>query len=94
MLTALIGGLLGGFAMLVGALVAFRVKIEAPVLGSIMAFAAGTLECVSDVKKSTKPGDLYEVSIRTRSGFELKKTFPTKAGASKARDELLTRLLR
>ena len=57
-------------------------------------FAAGTLECVSDVEKSREPGDLFEVTIRTRSGFELTKKFPTKAGASKARDELLTRLLR
>jgi hypothetical protein len=57
-------------------------------------FAAGTLECVGDVVKSEQPGDLFEVSIRTRSGFMLTKTFPTKAGASKARDELLTRLLR
>ena len=57
-------------------------------------FAAGMLECVSDVVKSEQPGDLYEVTIRTRSGFELTKAFPTKAGASKARDDLLTRLLR
>jgi hypothetical protein len=57
-------------------------------------FAAGTLECVSDVHKSAEPGDLFEVTLRTRSGFELTKKFPTKAGASKARDELLTRLLR
>jgi hypothetical protein len=57
-------------------------------------FAAGTLECVSDVKKAKEPGDLFEVTLRTRSGFELTKKFPTKAGASKARDELLTRLLR
>jgi hypothetical protein len=57
-------------------------------------FAAGALECVSDVVKSEQPGDLYEVTIRTRSGLERTKTFPTKAGASKARDELLTRLLR
>jgi hypothetical protein len=57
-------------------------------------FAAGTLECVGDVVKSDQPGDFFEVSIRTRSGFMLTKTFPTKAGASKARDELLTRLLR
>ena len=57
-------------------------------------FAAGTLECVSDVEKSPEPGDLYQVTLRTRSGFELTRKFPTKAGASKARDELLTRLLR
>jgi len=57
-------------------------------------FAAGTLECVSEVTKSKQPGDLFEVTIRTRSGFALTKKFPTKAGASKARDELLTRLLR
>jgi hypothetical protein len=57
-------------------------------------FAAGTLECVSDVRKSEDPGDLYELSIRTRSGFELGKRFATKAGAEKARDELLTYLLR
>jgi hypothetical protein len=57
-------------------------------------FAAGALECVSDVMKSKEPGDMYEVTIRTRSGFERTKTFPTKAGASKARDDLLTRLLR
>ena len=57
-------------------------------------FAAGTLECVSDVHKAEEPGDLYELIVRTRSGFELRKTFPTQAGASKARDELLTRLLR
>jgi hypothetical protein len=57
-------------------------------------FAAGTLECVSEVRKSEEPGDLFELTVRTRSGFELTKTFPTRAGASKARDELLTRLLR
>jgi len=57
-------------------------------------FSAGALECVSDVQKSPEPGDLFEIRIRTRSGFEVRKTFATKAGASKARDELLTRLLR
>ena len=57
-------------------------------------FSAGSLECVSDVRKSPEPGDLFEIHVRTRSGFEVRKTFPTKAGASKARDELLTRLLR
>jgi hypothetical protein len=57
-------------------------------------FSAGALECVSDVRKSPHPGDLFELQIRTRSGFEVIKTFPTKAGATKARDELLTRLLR
>lgn len=57
-------------------------------------FSAGSLECVSDVRKSPEPGDLFELNIRTRSGFEVTKTFPTKAGAAKARDELLTRLLR
>ena len=57
-------------------------------------FAAGTIECVGDVRKSAEPGDLYELSIRTRSGFELVKKFPTKAGAEKARDQLLTQLLR
>ena len=57
-------------------------------------FAAGALECVSDVVKSDEPGDLYEITIRTRSGFECSKKFPTKAGATKARDELLTQLLR
>ena len=57
-------------------------------------FSAGTLECVSDVLKSDKPGDLYEIHIRTRSGFEVSKAYPTRAGAEKARGELLTRLLR
>ena len=57
-------------------------------------FSAGTLECVSDVRKSPQPGDLYELHIRTRSGFEVTRTFPTRAGAEKARGELLTRLLR
>jgi hypothetical protein len=57
-------------------------------------FSAGSLECVSDVRKSPQPGDLYELHIRTKSGFEVTKTFSTKAGADKARDELLTRLLR
>ena len=57
-------------------------------------FSAGTLECVSDVRKSPEPGDLYEVSLRTRSGLDVTKHFPTRAGAQKARDELLTRLVR
>lgn len=57
-------------------------------------FSTGVLECVSDVRKAPEPGDLYEIHLRTRSGFEVRKTFPTKAGASKARDELLSRLLR
>lgn len=57
-------------------------------------FAAGSIECVSDVRKADEPGDLYEIGIRTRSGFELVKKFPTKAGAQKARDQLLTQLLR
>ena len=57
-------------------------------------FSTGALECVSDVRKSPEPGDLFEIHIRTRSGFELRKTFPTKAGAAKARDELLSHLLR
>jgi hypothetical protein len=46
------------------------------------------------VVKSREPGDLYEITIRTRSGFERTRKFPTTAGASKVRDELLTRLLR
>lgn len=45
MLTAVAGGLIGGFAMLLGAVAAFHVHISAPVLGRIMAFAAGTLIC-------------------------------------------------
>ena len=40
------------------------------------------------------PGDLYEVLLRTRSGFEVVKHFPTHAGAQKARDELLSQLRR
>ena len=57
-------------------------------------FAPGTIECVSDVRKSDEPGDLYELAIRSRSGFELVKKFPTRAGAQKARDELLSQLRR
>jgi hypothetical protein len=57
-------------------------------------FAAGTIECVSGVEKSEEPGDLYELRLRTRSGFELTRRFPTRAGADKARDDLLARLLR
>lgn len=57
-------------------------------------FATGTIECVSDVRKSSEPGDLYELGIRSRSGFELVKKFPTKAGAEQARGQLLTQLLR
>lgn len=57
-------------------------------------FAAKSIECVSDIRKSDDPGDLYELSIRTRSGFEISKRFATKAGAEKARDQLLTQLLR
>ena len=57
-------------------------------------FATGVVECVSDVRKSDIPGDLYEVGLRTRSGLDVLKRFPTKAGAEKARDELLTQLRR
>ena len=57
-------------------------------------FAPGVIECVSDVHKSPIPGDLYEVRLRTRSGMEVCKRFPTQAGAKKARDELLTQLRR
>ena len=57
-------------------------------------FAPGVIECVSDVRKSDAPGDLYEVFIRTHSGLEVVKNFPTLAGAQKARDDLLTQLRR
>ena len=57
-------------------------------------FAPGALECVTDVHKSPIPGDLYEVRLRTRSGLEVCKRFPTLAGAQKARDELLSQLRR
>ena len=57
-------------------------------------FAAGVIECVSDVRKADAPGDLYEVLIRTRSGLEVVGHYPTHAGARKARDELLTQLRR
>jgi hypothetical protein len=57
-------------------------------------FAPGVVECVSDVYKSPEPGDLYEVRLRTRSGLDVTKHFPTRAGAQKARDELLTQLRR
>jgi hypothetical protein len=57
-------------------------------------FAPGVIECVSDVRKSDAPGDLYEVFIRTRSGLEVVNHFPTKSGAQKVRDELLTHLRR
>ena len=57
-------------------------------------FAAGTIECVSDVRKSPEPGDLYELAIRSRSGFELTRKFATKAAAEKVRDDLLSQLLR
>ena len=57
-------------------------------------FAAGVLECVGEVRKADVPGDLYEVLLRTRSGFEVVKHFPTLAGAQKARDELLSQLRR
>ena len=57
-------------------------------------FAPGVIECVAEVHKSPMPGDLYEVRLRTRSGLEVAKRFPTLAGAKKARDELLTQLRR
>ena len=57
-------------------------------------FAPGVFECVSEVRKSEAPGDLYEVVLRTRSGFEVVNHFPTRAGAQKARDDLLTQLRR
>jgi hypothetical protein len=57
-------------------------------------FAPGVIECVSDVHKSPIPGDLYEVRLRTRSGMETCKRFPTLAGAQKARDELLSQMRR
>jgi hypothetical protein len=37
---------------------------------------------------------LYEVLLRTRSGLEVVSHFPTRAGAQKARDDLLTQLRR
>jgi hypothetical protein len=57
-------------------------------------FAPGVIECVSEVRKSEAPGDLYEVLLRTRSGLEVVSHFPTRAGAQKARDDLLTQLRR
>ena len=57
-------------------------------------FANGVIECVSEVRKWTEPGDLYEVGLRTRSGLEVCKRYPTLAGAQKARDALLTHLRR
>ena len=57
-------------------------------------FAPGVIECVGEVRKADVPGDLYEVLLRTRSGFEVVKHFPTRAGAQKARDELLSQLRR
>jgi hypothetical protein len=57
-------------------------------------FAPGVIECISEVRKSEAPGDLYEVLIRTRSGLEVVNHYPTRAGAQKVRDELLTQLRR
>lgn len=57
-------------------------------------FAPGVIECVSEVRKSDVPGDLFEVFLRTRSGLEVVSHYPTRAGAQKARDELLTQLRR
>ena len=57
-------------------------------------FAPGVIECVSAVRKSDAPGDLFEVIVRTRSGLEVVDHYPTHAGAQKARDELLTQLRR
>ena len=57
-------------------------------------FAPGVIECVSDVHKSPIPGDMYEVRLRTRSGLEVCKRFPTVGAAQKARDDLLTQLRR
>ena len=57
-------------------------------------YTPGALECVSDVRKSPVPGDFYELRIRTCSGLEVCKRFPTKGGAEKCRDELLTYLRR
>lgn len=57
-------------------------------------FAPGVIECVSEVRKSDAPGDLYEVLVRTRSGLEVVSHFPTHAGAQKVRDGLLAQLLR
>ena len=57
-------------------------------------FAPGVIECVSEVRKSEVPGDLFEILIRTRSGLEVVNHYPTRAAAQKARDELLTQLRR
>lgn len=57
-------------------------------------FAPGVIECVREARKSEMAGDLYEVALRTRSGLDVVKHFPTRAGAEKARDELLTQLRR
>jgi ZIP family zinc transporter len=57
LLTAVGGGLLGGVAMLLGALVAFRVRIAAPTLGRIMAFAAGTLVCAVTLELTAEAFD-------------------------------------
>ena len=56
--------------------------------------APNALECIGEVRKSAEPGDLYELRIRTRSGFEISKRFATKAAAANARDDLLTQLRR
>ena len=57
-------------------------------------FAPGVIECVSEVRKSEAPGDLYEVLVRTRSGLEVVNHYPTRSGAQKVRDDLLTQLRR
>lgn len=56
-------------------------------------FAAGTIECVSNPRKASgRPGEIHEVTIRTRSGFDCKSSFDTKALAEQARDEAIAYL--
>ena len=56
-------------------------------------FAAGTIECVSEARKASgRPGEVHEVTIRTRSGFDCKALFENKQLAEEARGQAISYL--
>ncbi|MFI5046193.1 MAG: ZIP family metal transporter [Acidimicrobiia bacterium] len=54
MLQAIGFGFLGGFAMLLGAIVAFHTQLTTGVVGRVMAFGAGTLVCAVTLELTTE----------------------------------------
>ena len=54
MLEATVWGFVGGFAMFLGAVIAFHTHLSAALVGRVMAFGAGTLVCAVTLELTTE----------------------------------------